>query len=124
MNYIRLEHASSELELRAVRDRAKGNKDRLCEYVGLLKWIEMLEARGIAAEHRRWVPVRQHIDVKLFVGDPGRNPTAIWAAVEIGPGGRTVTLLKVADTFDNDVRQHEELLQDALHRKERGERHG
>jgi hypothetical protein len=121
MDYIRLGQSSSELELRAVRDRARGNRDRLCEYVDLLKAIERLEADGIVAG---WEPARQLHDVRVFIGDRGSNPTAIWAAVEIGVGGNPATLLKVVDTFDNDLRQHEELLEDALDRKERGTRHG
>ena len=125
MDYIRLARVSSGSELREVRDRARGNKDRLCEYVGLLRAIERVEAEGHVAG---WVTVQSHPDVKVFVGDQGRNPTAIWVAVEIGApngvGGRAVTLLKVVDTFGNDLREHDELLGDALDRKTRGTRYG
>jgi hypothetical protein len=124
MRFISIGTASSEAELKAVRDRARGNKDRLCEYVALLKGIEWLESRGDIAEGWRWLPVPHFNEVNVFIGDKGRNRTAIWAAVEVGVISRVVTLLKMVDTYGDDVQEHEWLLQDALDRKQRGTRYG
>ncbi|MGF1641698.1 MAG: hypothetical protein ACFCUO_12180 [Rhodospirillales bacterium] len=109
----------------------------------LLAICSGVEKSGFAAERKRldaisggavrridetWqaLPARAtEIDGPGFVYSGGRPKTvepSIWAVLEVDAAGRTLTLVKIVDTFTGGQDEERELLADAQDRKERGER--
>jgi hypothetical protein len=141
VHYVRLGKAFSKDELMAVVRNAQG--DRKLQVAELLALLSAVERSGFASERKRLDSINsgsvQRVDEAWqtlpeagedfgdggFVYAGGRKRVgkgSIWAAVEVGADGRTLTLLKIVDTFAGGNADEQELLADALDRKARGER--
>ena len=141
MQFIRLGRISSEDELQAApRSVRGGGKLQLAE---VLTSMVDAEKNGFATERAKWdavvnkkiVRVRRtwrNLSSAASVGDgvfvfsggvPRPGEDAIWAAIDVAPSGRTLTLVKLVASFGGGTREEQGLLKDALDRVQRGKRH-
>lgn len=126
---------SSQDELIAVVRCAEGFAERR-HVIELCKMLEGAEARGFASERKRCDVVSNGVVHRVRGSDRYLPASAIdhagmvfvfrsgcvWAAVEVGADGRTLTLLKVYGAFSGNAKEEADLLADALDRQNRGER--
>lgn len=105
--------------------------DRLCKSAKGQRAIEMMEfttsvagieTKGFATERKRWRKTDLDEAVKIYVADstPVGGETTIWAAIDVGADGKTVTLLKIVDSYGGGNHESDALLTDAVDRKQRG----
>jgi hypothetical protein len=118
MRYVTLGTVSSLKEYQDVFARASG--ERVFELLEFLKLVTNTEKRGVHTEGKRWINVPEDSAVKLYMGDPSPKEKAIWAAIQVEADEKTVTLLKIVDTYTGGETETRGLLGDALDRKQKG----
>ena len=119
MRYITIGTVSSEKEFQEVIARVEG--DRIYQLAELVTTITAAEQKGFAAERKRWDDVPNEGAIKIY-SSAGTAAGSIWAAIEVGHDGMTLTLLKIVDRFSGGEREAAELLADALDRRSRSKR--
>jgi hypothetical protein len=143
--YIRLGTTNSRDELIQVAEAVKAARGNpiVLQLAELVRSVAAAEQNGFESERKRWdrvdpdgqvrrvVAVARTLPGKhrnpgggvyVYVGEPGPNGHAIWAAVEVGDDGRTLTLARITDRFGGGVREEQGLVQDTLDRLRRGTR--
>lgn len=119
MHYVTVGTASSQQEFGAVTAALKG--ERLYQAAELLPSLAAIEREGFAGQSALWEEVSNEPTIKVYFGIPerGSEETAIWAAIEIGADGKSVTLLKITDAYTGGTNESNDLLADAIHRRDR-----
>ena len=123
VNYLVLGAVSSEAEFKLVVANIRasvGNRRCVRELVEFLNMVTKSEELGAHTEAKRWKAATDDSGVKLYFGKLKPGQSGIWAAVAVAADQRSLTLLKIVDTFGGGDNEHEGLLADALHRKAKG----
>ena len=121
MKVVTLGTVSSDAELASVTAAAK--RHLVIEAMECLVSIAAIEKHGFSREQKRWRTVAEDRTVKIYVGNaaPAFGVTTVWAAITLGADAKTVTLLKIVDSYGGG--DDSGLLADACDRKQRGQSH-
>ncbi len=140
MKYVRLGVIASKEELLSAAHRAAGH--RKLQIAGVVESLIASESGGFLIERTKWDKVENGKIVRVTAAwlsvppenddpagcmyiltdrSPRRDETSIWVAIVIEADGRTPVLLKFIDTFTGGAKEEDDLLQDALDRKMRGQ---
>ena len=118
MKFVTLGAVSSQREFEAACNGARG--DQVLLMMEFLTLVAATEKRGLASVGKRWRGVPADAAMQLYVGAPSGGMAGIWAAVAVAADGRSVTLLKLVDTYRGGELEAEGLLGDARDRKRKG----
>jgi hypothetical protein len=121
MRYVRLGTVSSETEY--VHCYQNADVHRTNEIMEFLRIVTESEKFGIGKEEKRWIRVPTEPTLRLYVGRPKNARLAIWAAVAVEQDAKSIILLKMVDTYSGSESERNNLLPDALDRKQRGKFH-
>jgi hypothetical protein len=116
MRYIALGTVSSEQEFQEVVVQASG--EQVYELTELLTTLDAAERTGFKSEQKRWAAAPSATSIKIYSGDPKPPASSIWAAIEVCADG-TLKLLKIVNTFGGGNQEANDLLADAIHRRNR-----
>jgi hypothetical protein len=119
MDFVKVGTVDSHTEFHSVWENL--DKERMYQAVELLGSLANIESKGFAGEAMRWVSVDKEPAIKVYFGRTERGSVegAIWAAIEIGTDNKSIRLLKITDRYAGGELEYENLLGDALYRRER-----
>lgn len=132
MRYVRMAGVSSQDELKCLAEEGRAK----VELIEVLYALAGAERNGFKTERKRFDAVEDGVVTEVGAKDrvlpePETDYAGgvfvykappLWAAVEVGEDGQTLTLLKIFDAFSGNATEQADLLADAHDRQKRGER--